>query len=310
MEKTERIRYIDIYKGFGILLMIMGHVKFGQRFDLYIHAFHMPMFFFISGFLFQYKDFKKLISRKFISLIVPYFIFGIFNLIMCILLIPNFKIIRYLEKMFMFNNYQCLDITGALWFLTCLFFANIIFFLIIKCFGDKWSLLICILSVGFIYFTKIKLPLSIDSAIYMLPVFYTGYQFKTISDKLANVKNKIDVVLGTFILVIFSFILFKNGYVNLRTNEYSNILMFYINAICMSIGIYYFSKFIKNIKISSVLEYCGKYSLYFLCLNQLIIFILKKINMVGNISILIATIFILVLINELVKYIKKLTYTY
>lgn len=41
----KRIAYIDILRGIGILLMVMGHVGFGSRFSHYIHAFHMPLFF-------------------------------------------------------------------------------------------------------------------------------------------------------------------------------------------------------------------------------------------------------------------------
>ena len=47
----KRLDYVDTLKGIGILLMLMGHVPFGANFDYYIHAFHMPLFFFISGFL-------------------------------------------------------------------------------------------------------------------------------------------------------------------------------------------------------------------------------------------------------------------
>lgn len=49
-EIGKRIEYIDIYKGIGIILMIMGHIGFGSKFDIWIHAFNMPMFF-------LYRDF-------------------------------------------------------------------------------------------------------------------------------------------------------------------------------------------------------------------------------------------------------------
>ena len=52
MEQETRLDYIDIFKGFGIILMIMGHIGFGSLFAFFIHAFHMPIFFFISGFFF------------------------------------------------------------------------------------------------------------------------------------------------------------------------------------------------------------------------------------------------------------------
>lgn len=45
---NKRIAYIDYFRCAGIVLMIMGHIGFGGRFDTLIHAFHMPMFFLCS----------------------------------------------------------------------------------------------------------------------------------------------------------------------------------------------------------------------------------------------------------------------
>lgn len=35
-----RIAFVDIYKGIGIILMIMGHIGFGNAFYLLEHVFH------------------------------------------------------------------------------------------------------------------------------------------------------------------------------------------------------------------------------------------------------------------------------
>ena len=50
-----RIEYIDVFKAFEIILMIMGHIGFGSIFDKIIHGSHMPMFFFVSGLLYSLK---------------------------------------------------------------------------------------------------------------------------------------------------------------------------------------------------------------------------------------------------------------
>ena len=71
---------VDSYKGIGIFLMMMGHIGFGGFVDHTIHAFHMPMFFFVSGFLFKEtadRPLKAIFSRKMRSLLVPYFLFGL-----------------------------------------------------------------------------------------------------------------------------------------------------------------------------------------------------------------------------------------
>lgn len=56
--RTTRLEYIDILKGIGIILMIMGHIGFGGIFDFYIHAFNMPLFFFVSGYMIVLVIFK------------------------------------------------------------------------------------------------------------------------------------------------------------------------------------------------------------------------------------------------------------
>lgn len=76
--RKSRMDYIDLYRAFGIILMVMGHIGFGGKFDKFIHAFHMPMFFFISGFFYKEKniDIKKYTVDKAKKLLTPYFVFG------------------------------------------------------------------------------------------------------------------------------------------------------------------------------------------------------------------------------------------
>lgn len=52
MKRQDRIEWIDVAKGIGIILVIMGHTF---QLDLVspIYAFHMPLFFFLSGLLFN-----------------------------------------------------------------------------------------------------------------------------------------------------------------------------------------------------------------------------------------------------------------
>lgn len=78
-----RIEYVDIFRAFGIILMVMGHIGFGEKFDLFIHAFHMPMFFFISGFLFKNDSlpFVIFLRKKAKSLLLPYFVFQLYIMV-------------------------------------------------------------------------------------------------------------------------------------------------------------------------------------------------------------------------------------
>lgn len=86
MATGNRIFEFDFFKGIAIILMVMGHV-IQQNWEgalghhpvyTWIYSFHMPLFFFISGFLINYtmgnKSISKALWKKSLSLLVPYFI--------------------------------------------------------------------------------------------------------------------------------------------------------------------------------------------------------------------------------------------
>ena len=76
----KRIDYIDIIRAFGIICMISGHLpNVNSDWSLYIHAFHMPIFFIISGLFFKEKEpFSTFIQKKVRTLLIPYFTFDMF----------------------------------------------------------------------------------------------------------------------------------------------------------------------------------------------------------------------------------------
>lgn len=79
MEKKRNIE-IDIVKGLGIILMVMGHCNF--PYSKFIYLFHMSVFFIASGYL-QKEEYSEDIDgikiyvwRKLKTLWLPYFIFN------------------------------------------------------------------------------------------------------------------------------------------------------------------------------------------------------------------------------------------
>lgn len=82
----KRIAYIDSIKGFAILLVVMGHTfhdfkGINMAFIDFIYAFHMPLFFIISGYLGYKKDYDInqslfYLRNKAIGLIIPFLFFG------------------------------------------------------------------------------------------------------------------------------------------------------------------------------------------------------------------------------------------
>lgn len=316
--QNRRMEYIDIYRGIGIVLMIMGHIGFGGKFDLWIHAFHMPMFFFISGFLHKNKDsFCELIKKKAKALLIPYLIFGIINYIACSIIYRDWFNIGPLIHLIT-DNSDGLMISGALWFLTALLWVYIIVFVLEKHIKNiKLKVFfIVLLSLFGMLETRIlpfRLPLSLGISFVGVGLYYIGFFIaRNMSSKkvkyILNLK-KYQIILFGIIVTIF---IFLNGYINMRLGIYQNFLLFWTNVIASCIILLNISKQIeieKNKliqKIAAILKYIGKNAITYIVLNQLIILIIYKllegitVKYIPNIINFISTLAILFIINKII----------
>jgi len=77
-KKSTRIEYIDIAKGIGILLVALAHADISlisPYLHQFIYSFHMPLFFFLSGYFFNPETpFWMLLKKRFNTILKPYFI--------------------------------------------------------------------------------------------------------------------------------------------------------------------------------------------------------------------------------------------
>lgn len=76
MTKKSRLTALDSLRGFGILLVVLGHTSQTNDLVSWIFSFHMPLFFIISGMLFHERQFLDSFKRKAVRLLVPYVFFG------------------------------------------------------------------------------------------------------------------------------------------------------------------------------------------------------------------------------------------
>lgn len=86
----ERLNYIDYMKTSGIYLIVLGHM-FPCPGTNFIYSFSVPLFFFISGFLFYQSDsFNTFLRKNFYSLIIPYLFINCISLIFVTFLLHLF----------------------------------------------------------------------------------------------------------------------------------------------------------------------------------------------------------------------------
>lgn len=115
---SQRDITIDIAKGIGIFLVVLGHVPIPMWLATPIYIFHMPLFFFLSGMFFHPEE--KLaygIYKKVRTLIVPYLFFAVCG--------NGSNMLRDLLVYHTAHGKSIFSIFNAaaspLWFLICLF---------------------------------------------------------------------------------------------------------------------------------------------------------------------------------------------
>lgn len=244
----ERIEWIDIAKGLGMFTVIAGHTFYlGYSYPLY--AFHMPLFFFLSGLVFIDKNegFWVFLKNKAISLIKPWAIILIISFFVC-LLIPQWRnalTIKSIMDDFYTANTNTLQ-NSSLWYLVCFYFVLLLFYIInrfriqhsalriILFFVFLWSLLYIKSVLILIPLPFHRLPFKIDSALVALIFFWTAYCYKS---KIISFLSKKSGIMFALTLVILTTILSVfNGWCNINSLDFGRIKYLFFPIAFLGIG--------------------------------------------------------------------------
>ena len=162
MEKqaVNRIEYLDISKGIGIILVVLGHIVYTNPYVMvWISSFHMPLFFIISGIMLAIKDFDRMdvhnnIRKKARALVIPYLWFSLAAFLFDI---GNVTLGKIDSHTFLVNIISSVTFYGksVLWFLIALFLAYTYFFILRRLTGDAFSIFFIILGAIVAYFLYI-----------------------------------------------------------------------------------------------------------------------------------------------------------
>lgn len=194
----KRDQIADMLKGYACFLVLFGHVTMGIRkcgavnvpemcivLEQVIWSFHVALFMFVSGYVYQYGGgWKRKGSRirflrnKIINLAIPYFIFSVVYIVLN-------SCISSTNSDFHLRNILFLHISpvAQYWFLYALVFVFVIYILLNIII--KKPHLIAILSViAFLIVRVMKINIGIfDYAVANLPYFAFGTCFGTLSIK-------------------------------------------------------------------------------------------------------------------------------
>ena len=269
MEK--RLNNIDFLRGIGVILVIFGHIIPVGPVRQIIYTFHMPLFFFISGYLLNTDyAFGVFFKKRIKNILVPYFIF---SLIMAIYLI----FVNKIGLTDVISSFALQKRYTVLWFLTALFFTEIYSYAAIKAIGLRASFVVSILIyiiANIILNDNIPtLPWNIDVILTAPAFFISGQIFRKKEDKLLGSKKYlIPMSIIMFALSCYVYIVFGSG-IEFYHNNFGNPLISYIGACA---AIYLFWVITKNAK-KGIIGFIGQKSLDFFSLQTIFIGISQAI---------------------------------
>lgn len=278
--KKERIEWVDVSKGIGIILVIISHcVYLGNFAHNWIFSFHMPLFFILSGIFFRKASMLQVIKKKFQQLIIPYIVFCIIGLLIT-LLIPSLRhfTIKDIAREIYWGYPNSFSVS-SIWFLICLFIVFVLFNAIILIYDKKKNIAVLLFATivifGFVLgrfptflaaFPAGRMPLDSDCACVALLFFGMGYTFRHkiihLIGQLENNKLFIQLVASLCALLVTVVITITNGTVNLHGITYHNELLYIIGAIAGFVFIAFLSILAQNVEvIKSILIWFGRNSL-------------------------------------------------
>ena len=220
MKKNIYLKEIDVLKGIGIILVVIGHSfpdasaasgisnVFARTIYNIIYSFHMPAFIFASGlvsykFSISFNDKINAIKKKFDRLIIPYLIWAIIYIPFRIILAKYSSqkfVVNRLWQVFIGNNPY-----SGLWFLYSLFFISVLHIIFI----DNKNKLIKAFIISAIFaltndFIEYKEPIKWIFAYSIY--FYLGIIFRQHYSKFYNVFIKKQVLIKIFVIFAASFV--------------------------------------------------------------------------------------------------------
>ncbi|VDG17583.1 hypothetical protein [Lactobacillus murinus] [Lactiplantibacillus mudanjiangensis] len=208
----KRIQWIDFCRSLAIFAVVVGHITMGLRnsstihtgygLDLiqaYVYSFHIPLFFFISGFLYKkiltWTLFRKNIVKKLFSLGIPYIVFSLVMFTLTSLSGGQARTVVNIQELLIIWKTPI----EYLWFLYVLFFIFIYIGLIQLIFKKDLYSAIIITFFGIIAsFTSHPSWLLREVPIWSL-IFFSGYLIKKVID--TSLFTKIGIVTSTIYVI-------------------------------------------------------------------------------------------------------------
>lgn len=252
--KRRNYDFVDVSRALGILLVIIGHTPFFYQTAInLIYSFHMPLFFILSGFLYNQDKYSKMPFREVLlkrvkAYLVPYLQLGIINIVLNsifdLVFLRQVKSVK--DILVQLYGYFICDTNyfpdfAALWFLLCLFVATMMFWFIMKL-PFRFAGIVSVACMAIAYctylcFGEFQLPFRIFPAFMGVFFMFVGYFLKKY-DVFTLVDKKKWMYIILFVCTAIGLVsAFLNGYVSMNSNKYEQLYLYLCSSVFLSVAL-------------------------------------------------------------------------
>ena len=244
-QTAKRVVWIDYAKFIGIILVICGHQTKNLSWFDFISGFDIPLFFFLSGFLFSFKkydSYQLFLKARIKQLVVPYLLVNFITYVPWLIYFRHqnefFYTTSHFYKSFVgifygngYNDWlmQCIPS----WFIICLFTLENIYFLVFRHLKGMYKylalasfFLICWLDGKY---DPIRWPWGFNVALVGI-IFYGAANIFRENVKqlvLLSVPKLVLISLGSLAILLYAA---SRNHADMNLNLYNNYFLFFTGA--------------------------------------------------------------------------------
>ena len=260
--------------------MVFGHCYSSENPVLVvIYAFHMPLFFIVSGMLYADKWQEKVIlniQKICIRLLVPYVFYETLFTLFIAILQRSQNLFGNIWDRWISAVLPLIGVTVT-WFLPCQLFVVIFSALIMKVthirkYKTGAIIFLFIFAIGLFIPVYNRYLIVLWRVFIGMGFFAVGYYGKSLFSKKAN------VIITIVSLGIFVFLAYWNGMVSLVDMRFSDPILYVINGILGSYVLYQVCLLMKTNRIADLFNYLGKNTAVILCTHMFVVEIIRLLD--------------------------------
>ncbi|MGV8892533.1 MAG: acyltransferase family protein [Burkholderiaceae bacterium] len=308
---------VDVLKGMGIIIVVVGHITYNELLFKTIFMFHMPLFFLLGGWLHNINTPQRIyLQSKMRSLLLPYLSF-------LVILWPLELLVAFpdqpwtsawmrteLIKPMLVGGQLLTGFTAVFWFVTCYFLTQQLMHFLLRRYSLQRCALMCSVMLVLAYLNAALLrswwlPWSANVVLIAAPFYCVGYWARSRS-LAGGVANDVARYLPAFVAMALAAVaLIVLGYHNnfdMKAVDYGFPVVTFVSALASVTVLAVIAQRLQSNILGRGLAAIGGASMTIMFLHQFVQLMMgKKLGIEQALPRIVAALVVCYLVHELLK---------